>query len=311
MKTGKKTILTVVEWLVTVAAYAYLGYRLATFDRYAALFSLFGHGGIRETMCLVLCVLLMPVNLGMEAAKWQTLLREIRPVRFREALAHILYGQAAAFVTPYRLGDIPARVMLLNDKEQWKPAVALGLYGGVIQTVVITACGIFPAVLFFRHADWLSFRHAAVLAAAAVFSLAAMQWKSLPQSFRLTGRQILQTFAWSGARYVCWLVQFALVTVWTGSCLPLSDLVVAVPTYYLLVTVTPNIPVADAGIRGSWAIFTLGQYAIAAPVAALIAVTMWLINTLLPVALYLPFRRSLLSRLANQTHGAAAIGWRG
>lgn len=304
MKITKKTILTVVEWLVTVAAYAYLVYRLVTFDQYDALFRFSGSGGMKGVICLILCILLMPVNLGLEAAKWQTLLREIRPVSLKEALLHILYGQAAAFITPYRLGDIPARVMLLNNKRHWKPAIVLGLCGGVIQTIVIIACGFVPALYFLQHTEWAYIRQVAVCAVVAILFLVVLQWKSLPQSYRLTGRQILHTFAWSGARYACWLLQFVLVMVWAGNLLSLKELVVVLPTYYLLITVTPGIPIADAGIRGSWAVFTLGLYGVAAPVAALIAIMMWLINNLLPVALYLPFRRSLRRTLSDEPTAA-------
>ncbi len=287
---AKKNIRTAIEWIVALAAYAYLAYRLVTFDRYDAFAGLFSRFGAKEWGCLLLTVLLMPLNLYLEAAKWMELLCELHPLDRREAFRQVLYGQRAAFVTPYRLGDIPARVMRLNDGGHWKQGIVLGLYGGVIQTVVITVCGIVPAVIFLHHAAQPGIREVCAVAAIALLIPVALRYKSLPRSVRLTGRQLCHTFIWSAARYTCWIVQFALTMVWTGMPLSIGDAVVLIPAYYLLVTVTLNIPVADAGIRGGWAVFVFGFYGVDAPTAALAAVAMWIINTMLPVALFLPVR---------------------
>ncbi|MBP5476544.1 MAG: hypothetical protein J6Y00_02525 [Paludibacteraceae bacterium] len=286
----RKNIRAAVEWLIALAAYAYLVYQLATFDRYSAFAALFSDSSAGQWVCLSIAILLMPLNLYLEGAKWKELLCELHPLDSKEALLQVLYGQRAAFITPYRLGDIPARVMRLNDSKHWKQSLVLGLYGGIIQTVVIIACGIIPAVIFLHHTAQPYIREVCAVAAIALLIPVAMRYKSLPRSIRLTGSQLCNTFVWSTARYTCWIIQFALTMAWAGVCLPLNDVAILIPTYYLLVTVTPNIPIADAGIRGSWAVFTFGLYGVDAPASAIIAITMWLINTLLPVALFLPGR---------------------
>ncbi len=289
-KVKNKRILTAIEWLVTIAAYGYLGYRLLTYGHYDRLSDLFGMSGIKEWLCLALCLLLMPVNFFLESAKWKELLLYMHPLSRKEALHQVLYGQMAAFVTPYRIGDIPARTSKLKDTHHWKSAIALGMYGGIIQTFVIIACGIIPVFFFFRHTTPEYLLTVTSCLVIALILMAVMQKKSLPQSIRLTGRQFALTLVWSSLRYLCWLIQFVLIMSWAGVMLQPVDLFVALPAYYLFVTVTPNIPVADAGIRGSWAVFTFGSFGVSAPVAALIALSMWAINTLLPVALYLPLR---------------------
>ena len=49
------------------------------------------------------------------------------------------------------------------------------------------------------------------------------------------------------------------------------------PVYYLLITITPNVPIAEAGVRGAWAIALFGSVN-----AAFAGVLLWGINTLLP-----------------------------
>jgi hypothetical protein len=51
------------------------------------------------------------------------------------------------------------------------------------------------------------------------------------------------------------------------------------------VTITPNVPIAEVGVRGAWAITLFGSMN-----AALAGVLLWGINTLLP-CLILPFLR--------------------
>jgi hypothetical protein len=59
---------------------------------------------------------------------------------------------------------------------------------------------------------------------------------------------------------------------------------VILPTYYMLITLTPYVPAAEIGIRGSWAMVVFGHQCpeTAAP-AALAAVLVWVINTIPPM----------------------------
>jgi len=45
--------------------------------------------------------------------------------------------------------------------------------------------------------------------------------------------------------------------------------------------VTPNVPIAEVGVRGAWAIVVFGT-----PNAALAGVLLWVINTLLPCLIW-------------------------
>lgn len=59
--------------------------------------------------------------------------------------------------------------------------------------------------------------------------------------------------------------------------------------YYLLVTITPNVPIAEIGVRGAWAIAVFGT-----PQAAMAAVVLWVINTLLPCVGWLFLRKKAI-----------------
>ena len=88
-------------------------------------------------------------------------------------------------------------------------------------------------------------------------------------------------------RLACWCVQLALVLYALGA-FSGPDSVFSLPIYYLLVTITPNVPIVEVGTRGAWAIVVFGTVN-----AALAGVLLWGINTLLPcvVGLFLSKKR--------------------
>ena len=100
---------------------------------------------------------------------------------------------------------------------------------------------------------------------------------------------VLISLGQSFVRLLCWCIQLALI-LWAVdglgvsglvdegiSGLGISGLVAKTFVYYLLVTITPNVPIAEVGVRGAWAIVVFGTMN-----AALAGVLLWIINTLLP-----------------------------
>ena len=97
-------------------------------------------------------------------------------------------------------------------------------------------------------------------------------------------RLILISTAQDLVRLACWCVQLALVLYALGAYQsPITNY--QLPIYYLLITITPNVPIAEVGVRGAWAIMVFGSMN-----AALAGVLLWVINTLLPCLIW-PFLR--------------------
>ena len=97
-------------------------------------------------------------------------------------------------------------------------------------------------------------------------------------------RLILLSTAQSFVRLACWCAQLALV-LYALRCYQSPITIYQLPIYYLLVTITPNVPIAEAGVRGAWAIVLFGSVN-----AALAGVLLWAINTLIPCLVW-PFLR--------------------
>lgn len=279
----------VLQWGIALAAYCFLGYTLCTFEHYSDFALFFSGASGRHYVALVVCLVLMPLNLLLEAWKWQTLLKPVEVIGMGEAMRQVCYGMAGAFVTPYRIGDYPARVLLLRDKSHYVPAMTLAVVGSVALTAVILMLGIPAFALSFTDFQgyftgngqtylWLvSLLLGIVLL---VLVLVPFMGKRYGIKYSDCGIILLQSLL----RYFCFSLQLWLILYACGVALSPMVSIVSIPLYYLFVTVTPNMPIADVGIRGAWAVFVFGQYMHDVQASIILATTcLWVINTLLPV----------------------------
>ena len=58
----------------------------------------------------------MLLNWGLEARKWQLVIRRIQPIRWIQALKAIFTGTTLAFFTPNRMGEYIGRVKRMPEK---------------------------------------------------------------------------------------------------------------------------------------------------------------------------------------------------
>ena len=271
---GKKKILQIIEWAVAIAALVYLVWRLATYDDYAALWESLRGMGWPQWLALVICIALMPVNMTLEAWRWRTLIS----MSWREAHRQVYYSKLAGLITPWRLGEYPARALLMGEGSM-KKVLSMGAVGSATMTIAIVGVGLVslafsPTVLGLLGDSYL-YAVAGVTLVMAVGLYYSPQW--LKKYAEMNGHLLLKSLVQSVVRLGCWCVQLALV-LWALGAFNLQPATFCLlPVYYLLVTITPNVPVVEAGVRGAWAMLLFGTAN-----AALAGVLLWAINTLLP-----------------------------
>ena len=281
----KNTLYHIIEWSVALAACAFLIYKIATYGDYPAMGETLRAMSWPQWLAIVLCIALMPVNMAIEAWRWKTLL----PMPFIEAQRQVYYSKLAGLITPWRLGEYPARGVLMSEGEPdvWSKVLSMGVVGGATMTAAIVLAGAValafsPAVLPYLGGSYL-------YALAAVVLLLAIAFALMPKAFRrfaeVNPSLLLRSLAQSLVRLLCWCVQLALVLYALGAITNYKLQITNLLVYYLLVTITPNVPIAEVGIRGAWAIVLFGSMN-----AAMAGVLLWIINTLLPCLIW-PFLR--------------------
>ena len=289
----KKQIYHIIEWLVALAACGWLVWQLVTYEDYGSLWvSLRGMGWV-QWLALAACVALMPVNMALEAWRWKTLI----PMPWREAHRQVYYSKLAGLITPWKLGEYPSRAILMaqemhnsqctmhnaSDRQEsiWPKVLSMGAVGSATMTTAIIIAGVAAMMIgdwSLVNADW---RFSYLIAIAIVLVLLALALALAPRLLRrwaeVSHRLVMISLGQSLLRLLCWCVQLGLVLWALGAVGHQPSAISLFFIYYLLVTVTPNVPIAEAGVRGAWAMWLFGT-----PTAALAGVFLWAINTLLP-----------------------------
>ncbi|MBQ7382205.1 MAG: flippase-like domain-containing protein [Paludibacteraceae bacterium] len=315
----KRQVYHIIEWSVAIAACGYLIWRLATYEDYASLTASLRAMGWKEWGALVLCVALMPVNMAIEAWRWYSLMnegvselgnegmkelknervKELKNERltFREAQRQVYYSKLAGLITPWRLGEYPARGVLMESQESrvksqesiWPQVLSMGAVGSATMTFAIVLAGVGAialGALSLEIGNWKLENEYIYLVGAVMVLLVvglALAPRLLKRWATVSHGLILKSVGQSLVRLVCWCVQLALVLWALGAFSFQPSAISSLFIYYLLVTITPNVPIAEVGVRGAWAIVVFGTAN-----AALAGVILWAINTLLPCLIW-PF----------------------
>lgn len=306
----KKTLYHIVEWAVALAACAFLGYKLVTFEDYPALWESLRSMAWQQYLALGLCVALMPVNMAIEAWRWRTLwngdatlngangeANELTDERltFKEAHRQVYYSKLAGVITPWRLGEYPARGVLITNERMnelgseriWPRVLAMGAVGSATMTFAIVLAGL-PAIM--ANGEWLMVNGEWWIAVGVILLLLVVGLVLAPRLLRqyaeVSYGLIIKSVGQSLVRLICWCVQLALV-LWALEAFSFQPSAISsLFIYYLLVTITPNVPIAEVGVRGAWAIVVFGSMN-----AAFAGVLLWVINTLLPCLGWFFFRK--------------------
>ena len=225
---------------------------------------------------------------------------------FREAQRQVYYSKLAGLITPWRLGEYPSRAILMaqemhnsqctihnasesKESSVWPQVLSMGAVGSATMTFAIVLAGagaIALGALSLEIGNWKLENEYIYLVGAVMLLLVvglALAPRLLKRWATVSHRLVAVSLGQSLVRLVCWCVQLALVLYALGAIFDFRLLIFDLPVYYLFVTITPNVPIAEVGVRGAWAIVVFGTAN-----AALAGVILWAINTLLPCLIW-PF----------------------
>ena len=261
-------------WVMTLLAYAYLAYRLLTYDDWSSLAVCLRTADARAWLCGLVALLLMPLNMGLEAWRWRFLMGN--RITMKEACRQVYFSKMAGQLTPYQLGEYPARGLLMQD-PRWSELLSLGVVGSMTMTLAIVAAGAVPLVVWLGgdapHTGW----GVIALAMGAVVLLTALLPRLLRRWLTLDYRTLSVSLLQSLVRYLCWCIQLALVLRLFGIT-GAEVWLVRIPVYYLVITLAPAVSLAEVGVRGAAAIWVFGSVE-----ATLAGMLLWTINSLLPM----------------------------
>ena len=255
-----------------------------------------------------LVIVFVFVNWGLEARKWQLLMKALQPISFITAFKSVLCGVTLSLNTPNRIGEFGGRILFVNDGNRIK-AISLSIAGGMAQLIITMLMGCFGLtyLLFTMDATdtamgisvfWLRiFLSCSILGTIIfVFFFFRLSWlirllEKMPFANRfLKYINVLETFdakillrllSISFFRYIVFVLQYIFMlqllqveqNVWTGFWI--------ITVMFWILAIIPSIAIAELGIRGTVA-KTLFSYSTNTIGILTATFGIWFVNLFIP-----------------------------
>ena len=259
---------------------------------------------------MAILFLLMLVNWGIEARKWQILVNRIEPVNFFTAYKAVLSGVALSLFVPNGIGDYAGRIAFMHEGNRLR-SLTLTLVGSMAQLIVTLTAGLF-SLIYLKDYVWQNIEALQGLSAywvgAIIFMIAmgamlmlfiyfklnwlTVMFEKIPFVYKYRfmveklediRRRDLTRILWlSIIRFCVFIVQYLLLLHIFSVHINTLDAVCTVCVLFLVLAILPTIPVADLGMRGEAGLQLFGILTTNA--TGIVATTsgIWLINLILP-----------------------------
>ncbi len=292
------------KWLIVVAAYLYLIYKLLTFSQYPDLIEQCKHVTLSRLRWLVAIVALLPLNWLLEAIKWQRLTANVQSLSLIISIKAVLAGISTGFFTPNRVGELVGRVIFLEPSNR-KSGITLCMVNSLTQNLIMAVCGVPACTLFFiqtvgKVAPNITHYLIVIVSLFIFFGLIYFALPRISEQFRnnrfglaihpftdcLTSYTIFQLAVIifiSLVRYLVFCVQFFFMLQFFAVYLAAWQALIAIPTTYLFVTFTPSFAFSEAAVRSSYAVLVIGAFSGQVGSIALAGLCIWLINFVIPM----------------------------
>ncbi len=303
MLSSYKNIITwVVKILIGLGSFAIIYWRLKddlTTENLSALQNSFL---LPTAYCfLVICLLLVPINWGIESYKWKLITRPIENISFTTAMKSVYSGLCVGNLAPGRATEFVAKVLFFKPDN--RPTITLlHFVNGMFQLSITIVLGLIALIFKFDTGNGLSSTQFLLIGIFCILLLAfftlfvfkfnALQkWifslfkKSLAAkslSYTFSKNSIVTLFALCIIRYLVFATQFifTLKLFYSG---PLNSVVLAsVCVYFLLTTILPMISFIEPAIRAAIAVLVFSGMGMSEVSLVITAVLVWLINIALP-----------------------------
>ena len=257
-----------------------------------------------------LVIILVFVNWGMEARKWQLLMKPIQSLSFITAFKSVLCGVTLSLNTPNRMGEYGGRILFVKEGNRIK-AISVSIAGGMAQLIITMLMGCLGLTYMLFTMDvsdslmgisvfWLRiFLYGSIFGTIVfIFFFFRLSWlirliEKLPYAETFSKYiNVLETFdakillrllSLSLFRYIVFVLQYIFMlqllhvenNFWPGFWL--------VSVMFWILAIIPSFAIAELGIRGTIA-KTLFSYGNNINTIGILTVTfgIWFINLFIP-----------------------------
>jgi len=255
-------------------------------------------------------LMLMLLNWGLEAKKWQLLMRPIQKLSFIRSFRGVFSGQALAIGTPNRSGEYVGRIVYLEDGNRLR-GLSLSAVGSIAQVLVTFFIGFMcliyvyevlannPTIYPTLSLIWLKVLLSIIFSSTIFIILVYYNLAWITKVFEripfiakysyfihkletLHNKELTNILLLSFVRYLVYVVQYLLMYQFFGVQIVWWQIVCLTAVQLLIMTIVPSVALAEVGIRGKVSIALFGMFTSNTLGIIATAASIWLINLILP-----------------------------
>jgi hypothetical protein len=268
---------------------------------------------------LLLALLLMPVNWGIESYKWKSITHSVEAVSYTTALKSVFSGVCVGNIAPGRAMEFLAKIVFFKPEN--RPTITvLHFINGMFQMLITCIVGIISITYKLNQVNqsativYLVITGGLVMIAFfcwAILNVAFIQNKlTFIKWFRKMGDAqriqfskplIVKLISFSIIRYVVFTTQFYIIYRVLSPGSPAIHVFTSIAGYFMFTSLIPMISFIEPAIRGAIAIFVFNG-AGDNPVNVVLASTfVWMINVVVPsiIGYVIIFREKIEFRQAR------------
>ncbi|MEP2275004.1 MAG: lysylphosphatidylglycerol synthase domain-containing protein [Reichenbachiella sp.] len=254
---------------------------------------------VAHKLGIVLCVGLLPLNIGIESWKWKFILTRMDEKTIWACTKIILAGKSLNVISPFGVGDGFSRFIGLSEKyrDQIFAALAVDRFSQLLPTLMFGTMAV--VYLLNRGLEvpvdvlFLAFLVSTILVLGGVLGLYFYRnglKKYLFLLSQLNTSSILKLFLMSTGRYVVFVFQFYFVFWALGCDLDIITMLFGIAWIFLIKTLLPDLSVlGDLVKREISATLFFSFFVTDLSVVLLASFLVWLINIVFPAILGLFF----------------------
>jgi hypothetical protein len=255
-------------------------------------------------------IILVFANWGLEARKWQLLMKQLEPTKYFLAFKAVLSGVTLSLNMPNRIGEYGGRILYAKEGNRIK-AISLSIAGSMSQLIITLLMGCVGLLFLINTQQFnvnsimgLSFFWIKIflfLTAGAAFILLFIYFRiswlikiieripafvkyasyiSVLENFH--AKVLLRLLSLSLVRFMVFVIQYILLLQVLDVEINLVQGFCVISILFLVLAIIPSFAIADLGIRGKFSVELLTLYS--ANTVGIIGTTfgIWFINLFIP-----------------------------
>jgi hypothetical protein len=249
---------------------------------------------------LTICILMF-LNWGLEARKWQVLIAPYEKISLLRSLQSILTGITVGLFTPNRVGEFTGRIFFLETADRFQASVK-SIFGSFIQLSVTLIAGIIAIWEYHKkHYDEIApltgivdpqkkYMLLLIIAITVIGFLAIFRmsffakYKHYLSAFlEIKKAELLHVSALAVFRYLVFTVQYYLILMVLGIEIEFSIACILIALTFFIISIIPTFALTEIIVRSAVAVYVFSVLAPSQPVlVASASFLLWLINLAIP-----------------------------